>query len=174
RSAPSIVEARYLDVAGREQIRVSRIGLDAVASGRDHGQEPAYQTARSGATYFGPIRLRNGAEPTMTLALPADTSALEVIAADVSLKAMWDVVARIEVGRLGFAYVVDGTGRVIAHPDPAEVRNERNIAQMPQFLAALAAARAGSDTEAAPLVTRGLGGGEVLAAYAAIPTPGWF
>ncbi len=174
RSAPSIVEARYLDVAGREQIRVSRIGLDAVASGRDFGQEAAYQAARSGAAYFGPIRLRNGAEPTMTLALPADTSALEVIAADVSLKAMWDVVARIRVGRLGFAYVVDGTGRVIAHPDAAEVRNARSIADTAQFRAAQAAARAATDVDAAPLVTQGLGGGEVLAAYAAIPTPGWF
>ncbi|RPH68246.1 MAG: HAMP domain-containing protein, partial [Burkholderiales bacterium] len=174
RSVPSIVEARYLDVAGKEQMRVSRIGLDAVASGRDYGQAAAFQAARSGTTYFGPIYFRNGAEPYMTLALPADESALEVIVAEVGLKAMWDVVARIRVGRVGFAYIVDGEGRLIAHPDQGEVRRGRDVTDMAQFRAAQAAARAASDADAEPLVAHGLGGGEVLAAYAAIPTPGWF
>ncbi|MBE0591373.1 MAG: response regulator, partial [Gemmatimonadales bacterium] len=174
RSVPSIVEARYLDVGGKEQMRVSRIELDAVASGRDYGQAAAFQSARSGAPYFGPIYFRNGAEPYMTLALPADESALEVIVAEVGLKAMWDVVARIRVGRVGFAYVVDGEGRLIAHPDQGEVVRGRNVSAMPQFQAARAAARAASDADSEPLVTRGLGGGEVLAAYAGIPTPGWF
>jgi len=174
RSAPSIAEARYLDVAGKEQIRVSRIDLDAVGSGRDFGSEPAYRTARSGSAYFGPLYFRNGGEPYMTLALPADASALEVIATEVSLKAIWDVVSRIRVGQVGFAYVVDGEGRLIAHPNQSEVLRGRNIAEMAQFRAAMAAARAASQADAEPLASRGLGGGEVLAAYASVPTPGWF
>ncbi|MCC6194203.1 MAG: hypothetical protein IT518_07005, partial [Burkholderiales bacterium] len=35
RNVPAIAELRYIDVAGKEQLRVSRLALDAVGSGAD-------------------------------------------------------------------------------------------------------------------------------------------
>ncbi|MGE5102504.1 MAG: ATP-binding protein [Deltaproteobacteria bacterium] len=170
RNAPSITEARYLDIAGREQIRVSRFALDAIGSSEDFGQTAAYRTARAGKTYLGPMYFRNESEPYVTLAVPADASALEVIAVDFSLKALWDIVSRIRVGHAGFAYVVDEHGRLIAHPDVGDVLRGRDISDMAHFRAARADAGATGDSA---MVADGLGGGRVLVAHAIVPAAGW-
>jgi hypothetical protein len=128
RNVPAIVELRYIDVAGKEQIRVSRLALDAIGSGADFADAPAYKGARSGSVFFSPVYYRNDAEPFVTMAIPADPSAFEVITAEVSLRAMWDVVSGIKVGRNGFAYVVDAQGRLIAHPDIRQVSKGRDLA----------------------------------------------
>jgi signal transduction histidine kinase/CheY-like chemotaxis protein len=172
RNVPAIVELRYIDIAGKEQLRVSRLALDAVGSGADFADAPAYKGARSGSAYFSPVYYRNDSEPFVTMAIPADASAFEVIAAEVSLRAMWDVVSRIKVGRNGFAYVVDAEGRLIAHPDVRRVSKGRDLAALPQVRVALAA-RGGTDAAAAVTAARGVDGGEVLTAHAPVVTTGW-
>ena len=170
RNAPSIRVARYLDIAGREQIRISRFALDAIGSSEDFSHTVPYRAARSGKTYLGPIYFRNESEPYVTLAIPADASALEVIVVDFSLKPIWDIVSRIRVGRAGFAYVIDEQGRVIAHPDVGDVLRGRQVSVMAQ----LRAAKSGSTaTEDAAIVGEGLNGGRVLVAHALVPTAGW-
>ena len=172
RNVPAIAELRYIDVAAKEQIRVSRLALDAIGSGADFADAPAYKGARSGNVYFSPVYYRHESEPFVTMAIPADPSAFEVITAEVSLRAMWDVVSRIKVGSVGFAYVVDAQGRLIAHPDMRQVAKGRNVAALPQVRAALAE-RAAADTATAVTAARGLDGGEVLTAHAPIVAPGW-
>jgi signal transduction histidine kinase/CheY-like chemotaxis protein len=172
RNVPAIAELRHVDVAGKEQIRVSRLALDAIGSGADFTDAPAYKGARSGKVYFSPVYFRHESEPFVTMAIPADPSAFEVIMAEVSLRAMWDVVSRIKVGSVGFAYVVDAQGRLIAHPDLREVLKGRDLSALPQVRAALAD-RAAADTATAVTAATGLDGGEVLTAHAPIATPGW-
>jgi signal transduction histidine kinase/CheY-like chemotaxis protein len=172
RNVPAVTELRYIDVAGKEQIRVSRLALDAIGSGADFADSPAYKGARSGKVYFSPVHFRNESEPFMTMAVPADTSAFEIITAEVSLRAMWDVVSRIKVGSVGFAYVVDAQGRLIAHPDLGQVLKGRDLSALPQVRAALAG-RTGGDADSAVTVATGIGGGEVLTAHAPIATTGW-
>ncbi|HEY5310811.1 MAG TPA: HAMP domain-containing histidine kinase, partial [Casimicrobiaceae bacterium] len=46
RQAPEVTDIAQLDAAGREQIAVSRLGMDNVNSGRDRSQEPAFRDAR--------------------------------------------------------------------------------------------------------------------------------
>ena len=41
--------------------------------------------------------------------------------ADVNLKLIWDVLAKVKVGKAGYAYATDGEGRLIAHPDTSRV-----------------------------------------------------
>ncbi|MCZ7565629.1 MAG: cache domain-containing protein [Burkholderiales bacterium] len=172
RNVPAIAELRYIDVAGKEQIRVSRLALDAIGSGADFADSPAYKGARAGKVYFSPVYFRHESEPFVTVAIPADPSAFEVITAEVSLRAMWDVVSRIKVGSVGFAYVVDAQGRLIAHPDLRQVLKGRDMSALPQVRAALAD-RAGTDAATAVTAATGLDGGEVLTAHAPIATPGW-
>jgi signal transduction histidine kinase/CheY-like chemotaxis protein len=173
RNVPAITELRYIDVAGKEQIRVSRLALDAIGSGADFSDAPAYIGARSGKVYFSPVDFRHESEPFMTMAIPADASAFEVITAEVSLRAMWDVVSRIKVGSVGFAYVVDAQGRLIAHPDLRQVLKGRDLSALPQVRAALADRGAAGDGDRRVSATTGLEGGEVLTAHAPIETPGW-
>ena len=40
-----------------------------------------------------------------------------VVVAEVNLKLIWDVISAIRVGETGHAFVLDGPGRLVAHPD---------------------------------------------------------
>ena len=176
RGVPAIGEARYVDAAGKEVIRVSRVALDAIRSGADFGDSPMYRAARSGRSYFGPIYFRDESEPYMTLAVPADAAALEVVAVEFNLKAIWEIVARIRVGSAGFAYVVDAEGRLIAHPRFGDALRGRDLSQLAQFRAARdhpGGARA-AEADSVVAVAEGIAGGPVLTAYAPVPTAGWW
>jgi HAMP domain-containing protein len=91
-----------------------------------------------------------------------------VTVAEVNLKFIWDVVSGIEVGRTGRAYVVDSSGRLIAHPDISLVLRRTDLAGLPQVAAALAGGAAGE-----PLVAPDPEGREALSAYARIAPLGW-
>src|SRR4029450_12553418 len=63
RQAPEVTDIAQLDASGREQIAVSRLGMDNVGSGRDRSQEPAFRNAKRGQTWFGPVYFRKETEP---------------------------------------------------------------------------------------------------------------
>src|SRR6185436_19555355 len=108
---------RQVSRGGIEELLVSRTELDVIASGTDHSGHPGFVAARAGALHFGPVYFRKGTEPYTSVALPARLGAETVALADINLKFVWDSVSGIEVGRTGYAYVVDGSGRLVAHPD---------------------------------------------------------
>ena len=172
RNAPAISEVRHLDPRGREQLFVSRFELDAVDSGTDLSKSPTYVEARANGRYFSPVYFRNESEPYMTIAVSSGEGRTEVTAAEVNLKAIWDVVSRIRVGRLGYAYVVDQAGHLIAHPDVSTVLQKRNLADAAQVKAARTAPP-GADDEAVVMIAAGLEGGEALSAHSPIRTLGW-
>ena len=91
--------------------------MDAVGKGTDFSQDPAFIGAMTNKIYFGPVYLRRGSEPYMTLAAAGARRDYGVVVAQVNLKFIWDVVSQINVGKHGHAYVVDAQGRLIAHPD---------------------------------------------------------
>ena len=53
----------------------------------------------------------------MTLAMAGARRDAGVSVAEVNLKFIWEVVSQIKVGNKGQAFVIDGRGRLIAHPD---------------------------------------------------------
>jgi hypothetical protein len=62
----------------------------------------------------------------LTLAVRDTTYGGGALVAEVNLKFIWDVVSRIQVGKSGYAYVVDSSGELIAHPHiSAVVSTER-------------------------------------------------
>jgi signal transduction histidine kinase len=173
RNVPAIGEIRHLDAAGKEQLRVSRLALDAVGSQEDHAGTREFQAARSGATYYGAVHFRNESEPYMAIAVPAGEYGVEVTVADVNLKAIWDVISRIRIGTAGYAYVVDVFGRLIAHPDISLVLQKRDLSELPQVRAARAAQSGGRGDAGVGMVAAGLQGGQFLTAYAPIAPLGW-
>ncbi len=176
RTERAITEIRHLDVGGKEQLRVARVGLDAVGSGEDFSSSPAFTAAREGKTYFSPVYLRNGAEPYMTIAVPSGEYAVEVTMAELNLRAVWDVISRIRVGQAGYAYVVDSVGRLVAAPDATLVGERRDLSSLPQVRAALASravSQSVAPTQGPATIGAGLTGGEVLTAYAPIEPLGW-
>jgi PAS domain S-box-containing protein len=176
RTERAITEIRHLDIGGKEQLRVARVALDAVGSGEDFSDSPAFKAAQSGKPYFSPVYLRHGSEPYVRIAVPSGEYAVEVTVAEVNLREIWDVISRIRIGRAGYAYVVDSVGRLVVAPDATLVLERRDLSSLPQVRAALdegTAAPSAQPSREPVTVGTGLAGGEVLSAYAPIEPLGW-
>jgi two-component system, NtrC family, sensor kinase len=167
RQVLAITEVSHLDASGREQLRVSRLAMDVLHSQLDFSGDPKFRVAKSGRTYFGPVYFRKESEPYMTISMPQSGGGVTV--AEVNLKFIWDVVSQIKVGKAGLAYVVDGGGALIAHPDISLVLQKTNLASLEQVKAVLA--NVPGDREVT--IARDLKGREVLTAYSKITTLGW-
>jgi signal transduction histidine kinase/putative methionine-R-sulfoxide reductase with GAF domain len=176
RQAPIITEVVWIDPQGREQLRVSRLAMDAVGAGTDLSREPKFREAIGGRVYWGPVYFRKDTEPYMTIARPAGSGG-GVTAAEVNLKFVWEVVSRIKVGEHGLAYVVDRSGTLIAHPDISLVLKKSDLSGLPQVKALQAAAGAssvpGGAATSGSALGRDLRGQEVFTAHAPIPTLQW-
>ena len=135
---PAITELAELDANGLEQIRVSRIAMDVVESGLDRSHEEAFAAAQTKGIYFGPIYYRRESEPYMTIAQAGTIRSFGVTLADVNLKFIWDFVDQIDLGKTGYAYVVDAQGHLIAHSDLSLVLRNLDFSSLPQFAAAVA------------------------------------
>ena len=171
RQVPAITELSQLDATGHEQLRVSRLAMDVIGGGIDYSNNPKFTEAMAHKVYYGPVYFRRESEPYMTLALAGTIRNAGVSVAEVNLKLIWDVVSQIKVGAHGHAYVVDGQGRLIAHPDISLVLRNTDLARLAQVQAARAHL-AGKPTEqvqeADDIQTR-----RVLTAYAPIAPLGW-
>ena len=129
RQVPAITELSYLDGQGKEQLKVSRLEPDSVGSGKDFSTDPRFTQAVSDKIWFGPVEFRRGSEPYMTIALAHVGKNSGVTVADVNLKLIWDVISAIRVGDKGYAFVVDGKGRLIAHPDLSLVLRDTDFSR---------------------------------------------
>ena len=181
RQVPAITELSYLDGQGKEQLKVSRLEPDSVGSGNDFSGDPRFTQAVADKVWFGPVEFRRGSEPYMMIALAHVGKNAGVTVADVNLKLIWDVISAIRVGDKGYAFVVDGKGRLIAHPDLSLVLRDTDFSQLPQVRQALEAdapAEPGAALTPAPSVgvaeiANGFDGAKVLTAYAVAAKPHW-
>jgi signal transduction histidine kinase/DNA-binding response OmpR family regulator len=173
RNVPAIAELSHLDLSGKEQLHVSRLDPDVVGSQTDYSREPRFVEARAGKTYWSPVYLRNESEPYVTLAVPVGKYAIEVTTAEISLGAIQKMIAQIEVGTGGYAYVVDSRNRLVAHPDSRVLRSKQDLSSLAQVRSARTERAGPSADAAAAVVADGLGGGRVLAAHAEIAPLGW-
>jgi GAF domain-containing protein/HAMP domain-containing protein len=168
RQVPAITSVQQLDGAGKEQLKVSRLSMDVVGSGRDYSKSPAFVEARAHHVWYGPVYFRKQSEPYMTVAVASLGLHAGVTVAQVNLKLIWDVVSRLKIGEHGEAYVVDGKGRLIADPDISLVLRETDMSRLPQVAAAL---KGGPQRATA---ADNIAGKEVLTAHAPIERLGWF
>ncbi len=173
RNVPAITDIRHLDVSGREEVRVSRLELDAINSQEDLSKEAFFVEARSGKTYISPVYFRNESEPYITIAVPDGENGREVTAAEVNLTRIWDVVSRIKIGKTGYAYAVDAHGLLVAHPDISMVLQKRDLSSLPQVRSARAVGPGSPGEDDVATIAPGLRGDQVLTAHAAVAPLGW-
>lgn len=169
RQAPAITEVSYLDPNGLEQLRVSRLEPDVIASGKDFSTSPRFSQALKDKTWFGPVYFRRGSEPYMTVAVAHAGRDPGVTVAEVNLKLIWDVVSTIHNGVSGYAFVTTAAGRLIAHPDLSLVLRDTDLSALPEVAAALPGKGHAEDYK----IARWLDGQYVLAAHAPVPRLGW-
>ena len=165
----AITDTTQIDASGRERLAVSRLGMNVVDSGVDRSGDPAFSGAKPDQTWFGPVSFRKETEPYMSMAVRSKGEAGMVTVADVNLKFIWDVVTRIKIGKRGKAYVVDGSGHLVADPDIGLVLRKTDLSKLPQVKFALGK---GAE-ESLALVAQDPAGVPVLTAYGSIESLGW-
>ena len=143
RQVPAIVELTLIDGAGKERLKISRLGRDIVGSGVDRSADPAVGGAQKSRLWFGPVTLNRGSEPYMTVAVAGNRAEVGISVAVINLKLIWDVITAIRVGRRGGAFVTDRDGKLIAHPNISLVlqgADAKMAARLNALRAAVAAA----------------------------------
>ncbi|HEX5529959.1 MAG TPA: GAF domain-containing protein, partial [Methylomirabilota bacterium] len=173
RQVPPITEISYIDPTGREQVRVSRLAMDVFGSQADLSADPRFTEARARRLYRGPVYFRKESEPYMAIAIAEGGQGGGVTAAEVNLKFIWDVVSQIKVGKAGQAFVVDGQGALIAHPDISLVLQKTDLSRLAHVKAALTPSPAPGDASDAAAVARNLKDQRVLTAHVTIPSLRW-
>ena len=118
RQVPAIVSLTLLDGTGRERLYVSRIGLNRTESRTDRSADAGRGRSPLGTgIWYGEVSYYRGSEPYLTVAISGNRPSVGVVVAEVNLKLIWDVISAIKVGQTGYAFVLDGPGRLVAHPD---------------------------------------------------------
>ena len=172
--APAVTEAVALDDKGVIQVQASRLRTVLPDSKKDLATTASFQQAKQGKSYFGRVYFVRGSEPYMTIAVPIERFAGDVIGvlqAEVNLKYIGDVVSNITVGKAGYAYAASRSGELIAHPDISLVLQRRNVAQLEQIKAAFNDRSLPSRTDV--IVGRNLQGKKVFSSFALIPMLDW-
>ncbi|MGH7845703.1 MAG: GAF domain-containing protein [Candidatus Binatia bacterium] len=172
--APAITEVVAMDMNGNVRLRASRLRAVALAGKQDRLSSAGFTVAKDGKSYFSPVHFVRGSEPYMTIAVPIERFAGEVIGilqAEVNLKYIGDVVSSIKVGKAGHAYLVSRSGDLIAHPDISLVLQQRNLAELAQIAAAFQASSV--SRRSAAVVARNVEGKEVFTSFALIPSLDW-
>jgi signal transduction histidine kinase len=173
RQEPAITELSELDAAGKEQLKVSRLAMDVAGSKADFSAAPAFTEAKAHGIWFSPVYFRKESEPYMTLAMARAGRNAGVTVADINLKLIWDVITGLRIGQGGYAFVVDGNGRLIAHPDISLVLRNTDLSRLPQVAASVGSSAINPSNVPAVATARDLAGRSVLTAHASIPQPGW-
>jgi signal transduction histidine kinase len=174
RSMPTVTSVQYLDWMGREQLFISRLELNRLRSDLDLSGSDAFQSAYALPTYFSPVRFAGDSEPYMTASQAESGPRGGVTVIEVNLKSVGETISSIPLSSAGSIYIVDDTGRLIAHRDMGLALRGMDWSGMPQVADALTnrktAARAGNRV----VEGRDLNKREVLTAYEYVEQrPGW-
>ena len=170
---PAVTEVVAVDIQNRVRVYVSRLTSD-LQSRRDLPGSQAFAQAKEGRAYLGPVYFVRNSEPYITVAVPIERFAGEIIGvleAEVNLKHVWDVVSSIRIGKAGFAYAVTRSGDLIAHPDISLVLQRPGMAQLKQVQTAFQIPP--GVTKPTAMVSSNIQGAKVFTSSAVIPGLDW-
>ena len=133
---PSVNQLSFVSGKGREQLRLSRLSIN-YGSNVDFSGDTRFSETLSRGTSFAPVYFRDQ-RPYLSIALSHSGGYnAGVTLAEIDLRFLNDYLSDAQVGRSGFAYVVDEHGQVLASstkgPDIA-----KDLSALPQVAAALA------------------------------------
>jgi signal transduction histidine kinase/CheY-like chemotaxis protein len=168
---PAILNIRALDSGFRETNFVSRLDADRVES---EIEQPAIRDVLnhcSASFCYGPVFVRDQTEPYVTVATQVHPSG-ETLAAEISVRFIDDVLARLSIGKAGRAYVVDLNGRLLAHPDLRTLLSKSDVSGLPQVRKVKAALSQGQ-AELPSVWGMSPDGGAVFSSATKVTGPDW-
>lgn len=171
---PAIKEVAALDLTGRIRLQASRFRAILPEDKEELPPQAAFDAAKKRESFFGPVYFAHGSEPYNSITVPIERFAgdlMGILWAKVNLKYVWEVIQDIKVGKAGYAYIVTGSGDLVAHPDLSLVLRRQNLAHLRQVALAF---QTGSRTEnRESLISQNFQGGKVFASSAFIPSLDW-
>lgn len=170
-------EITFLDRAGLEIAKISRFHTYLPEELGSQANIPAFQRAVAGEKFLAEeltISPYSGL-PVIEMAVPVpdpnSSNSIGVLLAKANIGQMWESVAEVEVGETGYVYVINRTGRMLAHSDLKrylELRDEKL-----SDVSAVQRVRFGLEETAASQY-EGLNGDSVVGAFAPIEDTYWF
>src|SRR6185437_6721567 len=170
----SFTDASIINEQGMEIIKVSDRKVYFASDLTDQSKSPKFNKASRGEDYISGVYTSRRAQPFITVAIPLwgpAQSVAGVVSAEADLSFLWEELGKIHFGTVGYAYLVDERGNLIAHKDATLVLKRPDLRQVDgvnKFLRN----RKGPDIAPAN-EGRGLTGNSVLVTYAPVPELGW-
>jgi signal transduction histidine kinase len=169
---PAILNIRSLDSNFLETNFVSRVDADRIASHTfQSGIRQLLEHCTTGFCY-GPTFIRDQTEPFVTVAVSGEQQHGEYLAAEISVRFIDDVLARLSIGKSGRAYVVDLQGHMLAHPDLRTLLRNSDVSRLPQVRAVRTALAQGRP-ELPSVWGESPDGGAVFSSATRIVGPDW-
>lgn len=159
---PTINQLMLLSPNGREQLRFTRQGVTA-GSNADFSRDLRFTETTSRGTNFV-TSFKDGQQPLLSISVSHSDS--QVTVAEIDLRFLEDFFGDSQVGKVGYAYIVDARGQVLASstrgPDTG-----KDLSALPQVAAvkSLFGTPLNAGTDGA--------GHDVLTATSAVPRIGW-
>lgn len=113
-SNPEFIAITLLTADGEQILSTRLIGPPVQVA-----REDVFKKAREGGIGYTGTRFTRENLPYACLATPLESrgQVVAVLWAELNLKAVWNVLDRIRLGKTGRVYLLDSTGRFVIHPD---------------------------------------------------------
>lgn len=131
-------EVAFISLNGQETAKESRTERHTPLT--NLSERSYFSKALQGNSYRGPVFLTRSFKPHMMLSAPVrnrNGSVIQVIAAELSLSPVQHIISQMQLGTLGFAYVVTPDGQLIAHSRLDVEATEKNMQSVPRVAAVL-------------------------------------
>jgi signal transduction histidine kinase len=168
---PAILNIRSLDSDLLETNFVSRLDADRIESRKPQPEIAQLLQHCSAPFCYGPTFIRDQTEPFVTLAVKSNAGG-ESLAAEISVRFIDDVLARLSIGKSGRGYVVDLQGHLLAHPDLRTLLRNADVSRLPQVRAVRSALTQGLP-ELPSVWGESPDGGAVFSSATRIVGPDW-
>jgi signal transduction histidine kinase len=169
-------ELMYLDATGRDCVHAYSLEIDQIPTktcGPSLSSSPEFVRTKAEQRYLGEVAFdERTARPHMTVAVAEHDPGAGVLVADIDLGTVLDAIDQARIVDAGYAYAINSSGQLIAHPDKNLVLRHTDFSDLPQVQAALTSAA----TVRADVMTSGRdpSGTEVLSAFQRVDPPGWW
>jgi signal transduction histidine kinase len=127
---PAFTGMTILDAQGNEIVKVSERRVYFPSDLANRSTELFFRQPMQGAAYVSPVYTTDKAEPYVTMAVPilqGPGRAVGVVAAEVNLTFLWQIIGDVRFSETGNTFLVDGQGNLIAHRDPSLVLRRTNL-----------------------------------------------
>ncbi|MFH1340530.1 MAG: adenylate/guanylate cyclase domain-containing protein [Pseudomonadota bacterium] len=159
----AVSQLTFISGSGRELLRMSR--TQVVTDGdADFSRDVRFTETNDKGVTFAPVYFI-GSRPFMSIAVSHSGVNAGVTLAEIDLRFLNDFLGEAQIGKVGYAYLVDARGQVLAGAKGPEVGRE--LASLPQVAALL------KPDGAALTSGTGYDGEKVLTASSPVPKLGW-